>query len=95
MQELGIRNVGDLMVGAGVWNKDSIEFIFCPDIVAQILSITLHLHGGDDAMFWPRSIDGHYSSKLDYAFIKSIMATASASSSSSGSSLPSKIWNNF
>lgn len=75
-----------------MWNSELIEFVFCPNTGAQILCIPLTIHGGDDVIYWPSSVDGLYSSKQGYGFIRSAVVAAQASSSFTASPLQPKQW---
>ncbi|XP_057418932.1 uncharacterized protein LOC130713154 [Lotus japonicus] len=55
---------------AQVWNKDLVEMIFWPPVAKLILQIPLALTARDDELFWPHTIDGLYSTKSGYGFIR-------------------------
>ncbi|XP_057430540.1 uncharacterized protein LOC130723502 [Lotus japonicus] len=87
------------MRAPGVWNREMVEFIFCPSTATQILALPIPLHGGEDVLFWPGSVDGFYTAKLGYDFVSSMTAANTAGSSSStpplGNSLWKKLWSRY
>ncbi|XP_057418236.1 uncharacterized protein LOC130712417 [Lotus japonicus] len=92
--ELNINNVSDLLLSQGrMWNRELVEHVFCPNTALQILSLPLSVHGGvADSLFWTGSIDGVYSSKLGYSFIKDHDARSQTSASLAVSPLPANLW---
>lgn len=94
-EELGIKKVAHLIdISTGSWNRSLIDFIFCPAIVANILGIPLSSNVGDDVLIWPEAVNGNYSSKLGYNFMRWTKASSVASSSSQPS-LSAGLWKKF
>ncbi|XP_057444459.1 uncharacterized protein LOC130736674 [Lotus japonicus] len=71
VQELGLERVVDLLLPDGRgWNKELIEWTFCPATALRILAVPLPFQPQDDHMYWAGSGDGKYCVKSGYEFLR-------------------------
>ncbi|XP_057425675.1 uncharacterized protein LOC130719041 [Lotus japonicus] len=97
VEELKLETVAHLIQpGASVWNKELIEWTFCPATAKNILAVPLPLHPAEDLLFWEHTSDGLYTVSFGYDFLQSSASQASPSSSSSSSAgLDVGLWRKF
>ncbi|XP_057425625.1 uncharacterized protein LOC130718990 [Lotus japonicus] len=80
-----------LLPGTQVWNRDLVEMIFWPPIAKLILQIPLALTAKNDELYWPHTVDGLYTTKSGYGFIRKRKIYRAASSFSAHIA-PVKFW---
>lgn len=64
VERLHIEKVADLLVPGVRWNKQLVEWIFCPATAVRILVVPLSIHGGQDVLYWTGSSDGEFIQRL-------------------------------
>lgn len=94
--ELHVTHVSDLMLpNGGGWDRDKVEFLCWPPTATAILSVPLPMYHQEDSFFWPATVDGCYSSKTGYQFIRNQHHARVASGSSAPAMRPAlwlKLW---
>ncbi|XP_057444702.1 uncharacterized protein LOC130736943 [Lotus japonicus] len=76
-----------------VWDRDLIELVFWPPTAKEILDIPLPWKPSPDALFWPWTIDGVYTTKTGYTFIRQRRLHDEASTSSNrGQNQQASFW---
>ncbi|XP_057425990.1 uncharacterized protein LOC130719383 [Lotus japonicus] len=91
--DLGVTRVAHLLLqdGSG-WNRELVEHLCWPPTAAAILSIPISIQNHDDAFFWPATVDGNYSTKSGYKFIRDRLSNGDPGASS-WQSLDHGAWN--
>ncbi|XP_057415840.1 uncharacterized protein LOC130710549 [Lotus japonicus] len=86
------KREGDLISqGPQRWKKDLIELVFWPPTTKEILQTLLPLVPRQDVLMWPETIDGAYTAKSGYEFVKQ-QRLRSSPSSSTGQPPPTRFW---
>ncbi|XP_057452558.1 uncharacterized protein LOC130744383 [Lotus japonicus] len=80
-----------MLPGSLAWNKQLIEFIWCPPTAKSILALPLPLVPHQDVFFRPLTADGYYTTKTIYKFLQ-MKEESSTGMASSMPSLPCAGW---
>ncbi|XP_057444171.1 uncharacterized protein LOC130736352 [Lotus japonicus] len=84
--ELNITQVLDLLEeNGGRWKRNMVELLCWPPTATTILSIPLPMQPREDCFFWLETINGCYSVKTGYYFIRKKQMEENASTSSTPS----------